>query len=66
MGCLKGESEVKKKVARFECEKCGAAAKKKGNVCKPVKLDSSESPEKKAKKGKKKEKIIAVSASLSD
>ena len=56
MSCLKGESEVKKKAARFECEKCGAAAKKKGSVCRPVKLEVSGEPEKKDKKGKKKKK----------
>jgi len=53
MGCLKGESEVKKKSAKFECEKCGAAVKKKGNVCKPVKLESATEPDKKDKKDKK-------------
>ena len=56
MSCLKGESEVKKKAAKFECEKCGAAAKKKGSVCKPIKLEQSDSPEKKDKKNKKKKK----------
>lgn len=35
--CLKGESEVKKKDARFECSKCGAAAAKKDHLCKPEK-----------------------------
>lgn len=38
MGCLKGESEVKKKEARFECSKCGALTSKKGHACKPVKV----------------------------
>ena len=59
MGCLKGESEVKKKAAKFECEKCGAAAKKKSHLCKPHKLDELDSTgesEKKAKKAKKKKK----------
>lgn len=36
--CLKGESEVKKKDARFECGKCGAKTDKKSHVCKPEKL----------------------------
>jgi predicted RNA-binding Zn-ribbon protein involved in translation (DUF1610 family) len=52
MGCLKGESEVKKKAAKFECAKCGAKAKKKDHVCKPVKLEAPQknSPEDKTKK----------------
>lgn len=41
MGCLKGESEVKKKEANFECGKCKAMVKNKDHVCKPVKLDTS-------------------------
>jgi len=49
MGCLKGESEVKKKEAKFACGKCGAKVKNKEHVCKPVKLES-------AKKNKPKEK----------
>lgn len=59
MSCLKGESEIKKKSAKFVCEKCGAATKKKGNVCKPTKLDGdnkSDSSEKKDKKAKNKKK----------
>lgn len=56
MSCLKGESEVKKKAAKFECEKCGAAAKKKGSVCKPVKLAAADKPVQKDKKGKKEKK----------
>jgi hypothetical protein len=36
--CLKGESEVKKKDARFECSKCGARVEKKSHVCKPEKI----------------------------
>jgi len=44
MSCLKGKSEIKKKEAKVACEKCGAVAKKKDQVCKPVKL--------KTKKGK--------------
>jgi hypothetical protein len=53
MSCLKGESEAKKKEARFACEKCGAAAKKKSHVCKPVKLDDQDGEQKKEKKDKK-------------
>lgn len=49
MGCLKGESEVKKKAAKFECGKCGAKVKKKEHVCKPVKLEG----DKKSKSGEK-------------
>ena len=44
--CLKGESEVKKKDARFACEKCGARVEKKSHVCKPKKFKAD-------KKGKK-------------
>ena len=36
--CLKGESEVKKKDAKFACGKCGARTEKKAHVCKPEKL----------------------------
>lgn len=36
--CLKGESEVKKKDARYVCEKCGAKTDKKSHLCKPQKL----------------------------
>ncbi|GEM_PF-2135635 len=45
--CLKGESEVKKKAARFACEKCGARTDQKSHVCKPKKLKAGN---KKAKK----------------
>jgi hypothetical protein len=38
MSCLKGKSQVKKKEAKVTCEKCGAVAKKKDQVCKPVKV----------------------------
>ncbi|WP_321392278.1 hypothetical protein [uncultured Desulfuromusa sp.] len=38
MGCLKGASPVKKKEAKFTCEKCGSQVKKKSQVCKPVKV----------------------------
>lgn len=53
MGCLKGESEVKKKDAKFECGKCGAAVKKKGHVCKPLALEGIAKGGTKAEKGKK-------------
>ncbi len=46
MSCLKGKSVVKKKDAKVVCEKCGALAKKKDQVCKPSKI--------KEKKGKDK------------
>ena len=36
--CLKGESEVKKKEAKFACQSCGAKTDKKSHVCKPKKL----------------------------
>jgi len=47
--CLKGESEVKKKQAKFACGKCGATTDKKDHVCKPEKLKDA----KKKKKEKK-------------
>ena len=58
MGCLKGESEVKKKGAKFECGKCGAKTSKKGHVCKPVEIaESKKSTSKDGKnKGSKKKK----------
>jgi len=54
MGCLKGDSEVKKKDARFACDKCGATVKKKSHVCHPVKVAEPGKGEKKGKKEKKK------------
>jgi hypothetical protein len=51
--CLKGESEVKAKDARFACTKCGAAAAKKDHLCKPEKV-SGEKKDKKTKKVKRK------------
>jgi len=54
MGCLKGESEVKKKDARFECCKCGAKVEKKSHVCKPVKVDGGKKASPKCKCSKKK------------
>ena len=57
MGCLKGESEVKKKDAKFECCKCGARVEKKDHVCKPVKFDGrKKSADKDKCKGSKKKK----------
>jgi len=54
--CLKGQSEVEKRGARYACEKCGAAAAKKDHLCKPEKLseDKKDRPDKKEKKPKKK------------
>lgn len=40
MSCLKGTSKVKKKEAKFVCDKCGAKVKKKDQVCKAVKVKS--------------------------
>lgn len=56
MGCCKGESETKKTEAKFACDKCGAAVKKKSHACKPVKLDAANEAEKKDKKDKKEKK----------
>lgn len=49
--CLKGESEVKKKQAKFACGKCGALSNAKDHLCKPEKLpkDQAEKPAKKKK-----------------
>jgi hypothetical protein len=47
--CLKGKSKVKKKEAKFQCEKCEALVAKKSHVCKPEKVKTSE----KKKKSKK-------------
>jgi len=54
MGCLKGESEVKKKDAKFECGKCGAKVEKKSHACKPEKLKGAPDKAKGEKKAKKK------------
>jgi hypothetical protein len=54
--CLKGESEVKKKDAKFACGKCGAKAEKKSHVCKPEKLKSEKKGEKKENKKENKKK----------
>jgi len=48
--CLKGESEVKKKEAKFACEKCGALSQKKSHLCKPEKVAHSKKDDKKKKK----------------
>jgi predicted RNA-binding Zn-ribbon protein involved in translation (DUF1610 family) len=49
--CLKGESEVKKKDAKFQCSKCGAAATKKDHLCKAEELkDRKAAPKEKKKK----------------
>ncbi len=52
MGCLKGESEVKKKDAKYQCGKCGAAVGKKSHACKPVKTEEGKKKDK-SKKEKK-------------
>ena len=54
--CLKGESEVKKKDAKFACGKCGAKAEKKSHVCTPEKLKSEKKGEKKEDKKENKKK----------
>jgi hypothetical protein len=54
MGCLKGESEAKKKGAKYACGKCGAVVKQKGHACKPVKLDADKKKGSKGKTDKKK------------
>jgi hypothetical protein len=45
--CLKGESEAKKKNAKFACEKCGAKTAEKSQVCKPKKLKQDKAGKKK-------------------
>lgn len=63
-GCLKGESEVKKKDAKYTCAKCGAAAAKEDHLCQPEKVvaekkgskDKKEKDKKVKKDKKKKEK----------
>jgi hypothetical protein len=39
--CIKGDSEVKKKDAKFICQKCHAKTDKKSHVCKPEKIKPS-------------------------
>jgi len=48
--CLKGESEVKKKAAKFACGKCGALSEDKGHLCKPEKVSKDKKDPKKKKK----------------
>ena len=52
--CLKGESEVKKKDAKYTCEKCGAGSAKKDHLCKPEKLSGEKVPKKDKKEKQKK------------
>jgi hypothetical protein len=47
--CLKGKSKVKKKDAKFQCEKCEAYSAKKGQVCKPEKVKPSDKKKKSRK-----------------
>lgn len=47
--CLKGKSLVKKKDAKFICDKCAARVQKKDQVCKPVKLKTKKSKPKEKK-----------------
>lgn len=54
MGCLKGESEIKKKDAKFACGKCGASVEKKGHACKPVKVKKDKKQKKDKSSDKKK------------
>ena len=49
MSCLKGKSSTKKSKAKFVCEKCGGAAEKKKDMCKPEKVK----PKKEKNKDKK-------------
>jgi hypothetical protein len=50
--CLKGVSEVSKKKATHQCQRCSAYSDTKGHLCKPVKLGDSKKPKK--SKGRKK------------
>ncbi len=52
--CLKGESEVSKSKAKYECKKCGARSDKKDHVCKPKKVKKDKDKDEDGKKGKKK------------
>jgi len=49
MSCLKGSSPVKKKEAKFFCDKCGAQVKKKSQVCKPAKVKTKDDKNSKKK-----------------
>lgn len=42
MGCRKGKSKCSWKPGRYVCSKCGAVVRKKGSVCKPVKITEEE------------------------
>lgn len=55
MSCLKGTSQVKKKEAKYVCDKCGANVKKKSQVCKASKVKGKDK-EKGKEKGKEKKK----------
>jgi hypothetical protein len=46
MGCLKGKSTTKPKAGAYECEKCDAVAKKKGELCKPKKIKEKDKKKK--------------------
>jgi len=52
--CLKGESEVKKKEAKYTCGKCGGRTAIKDHVCKPEPVKPAKEKHKKDKGGKKK------------
>lgn len=47
MSCLKGKSTSKPKAGTYQCTKCEAVAKKKGDVCKPKKIKDKDEPKKK-------------------
>ncbi len=42
MGCLKGKSNTKPKPGAYECTKCDAGAKKKGDLCKAKKIKAKD------------------------
>jgi hypothetical protein len=48
--CLKGNSEVKKDKAKYQCKNCGARTDKKSHVCQPEKLGDKKTKKKKKKK----------------
>lgn len=50
MGCLKGKSKTKSKPGAYECPKCGAVVKKKGDVCKAKKIKDKDKDQGKDKK----------------
>jgi hypothetical protein len=47
MSCLKGTSLVKKKDAKYVCDKCGSRVTKPKQVCKPVKAEKKTAGKKK-------------------